>query len=165
MKGKWVGGSLEGCNMARMYTHRRGKSGSTKIHGQDLPDWSNTDKDEVEKIILSLHDSGHSSAEIGTILRDQHAVPDLRRVIGMRVSAFLAEKGKVSTYPEDMMNLMRKAVSLIDHLSSNRKDLHNMRSLELTESKIRRLAKYYQSHGRLAADWKYKRDQVRLMVE
>ena len=151
--------------MARMYAHKRGKSGSTKVHGEELPEWSNTDKDAIEELILSLHEEGHSNADIGTILRDQHAVPDLRRVIGMRIGTFLSGKNLVSTYPEDMMNLMRKAVSIIDHLSNNRKDLHNRRALELTESKIRRLARYYQSHGRLASDWKYKRDQVRLMVE
>ncbi len=151
--------------MARMYAHKRGKSGSTKVHGEELPEWSNTDKDAIEELIDSLHQEGHSNADIGTILRDQHAVPDLRRVIGMRIGAYLSGKGIDPTYPEDMMNLMRKAVSIIDHLSSNRKDLHNRRALELTESKIRRLARYYQSHGRLSSDWKYKRDQVRLMVE
>ena len=151
--------------MARMYAHKRGKSGSTKVHGEELPEWSNTDKDAIEELIDSLHQEGHSNADIGTILRDQHAVPDIRRVIGMRIGAYLSGKGIDPTYPEDMMNLMRKAVSIIDHLSSNRKDLHNRRALELTESKIRRLARYYQSHGRLSSDWKYKRDQARLMVE
>ena len=151
--------------MARMYAHKRGKSGSTKVHGEELPEWSNTDKDAIEELIDSLHQEGHSNADIGTILRDQHAIPDIRRVIGMRIGAYLSGKGIVPTYPEDMMNLMRKAVSIIDHLSSNRKDLHNRRALELTESKIRRLARYYQSHGRLSSEWKYKRDQVRLMVE
>jgi small subunit ribosomal protein S15 len=151
--------------MARMYAHKRGKSGSTKVHGQDLPEWANTDKKEIEGLISSLHDDGHTAAIIGTILRDQHAVPDVRKVIGQRITSFLTSQDKVATYPEDMMNLMRKAVSIIDHISSNRKDIHNTRALELTESKIRRLAKYYQSKGRLAADWKYKRDQIRLMVE
>ena len=151
--------------MARMYAHKRGKSGSTKVHGEELPEWSNTDKDAIEELIISLNKEGHSNAEIGTILRDQHAVPDMCRVIGMRIGTFLSAKNLESTYPEDMMNLMRKAVSIIDHLSHNRKDLHNRRALELTESKIRRLARYYQSHGRLASEWKYKRDQVRLMVE
>ena len=151
--------------MARMYAHKRGKSGSTKVHGEELPEWSNTDKDAIEELIDSLHQEGHSNADIGTILRDQHAIPDIRRVIGMRIGAYVSGKGIVPKYPEDMMNLMRKAVSIIDHLSSNRKDLHNRRALELTESKIRRLARYYQSHGRLSSDWKYKRDQVRLMVE
>ena len=70
-----------------------------------------------------------------------------------------------STYPEDMMNLMRKALSLIDHLSSNKKDLHNRRQLELCESRLRRLAKYYVGTGRISSTWTYKRDQLRLMVE
>ncbi len=63
------------------------------------------------------------------------------------------------------MNLMRRALSLIDHLSSNKKDLHNRRQLELCESKIRRLASYYKGTGRIDADWVYKQDQLRLMVE
>ena len=61
---------------------------------------------------------------------------------------------------------MRKAVGIIDHLGSgNHKDIHNKRALELTEAKIRRLAKYYISEGRLSSEWKYKRDELRLMVE
>jgi small subunit ribosomal protein S15 len=54
---------------------------------------------------------------------------------------------------------------LIDHLESNRKDRHNSRQLELTESKIRRLSRYYKGRGQLDAEWAYKRDQLRLMVE
>ena len=101
---------------------------------------------------------GHSSAAIGTILRDQHAVPDARAVIGKRISAVLSENDIGGSYPEDMMNLMRKAVGIINHLGSgNHKDIHNKRALELTE--------YYFSEGRLDADWKYKRDELRLMVE
>ena len=64
-----------------------------------------------------------------------------------------------------MMSLMRRALRLINHLDSNRKDRHNSRQLELTESKIRRLARYYQGHGLLDTEWAYKRDQLRLMVE
>lgn len=151
--------------MARMYAHRRGKSGSSKPHGQELPEWSNTDKSEVEELVIKLHNDGHNSAMIGTILRDQHAVPDARRVLGRRISQVVAEHGKPSDYPEDLMNLMRRTVNLLDHLESNHKDLHNFRSLALVESKIRRLARYYQSNGRLDVEWKYKREQVRLMVE
>jgi small subunit ribosomal protein S15 len=151
--------------MARMYAHRRGKSGSTKPHNEELPEWSLSDLKEVEELVLNLHDKGHSSAMIGTILRDQHAVPNPRAVLGRRIAQVIAEKGKPGDYPEDMMNLMRKAVKIIDHLTTNRKDLHNARSLHLIESKIRRLANYYQAKGKLDAAWKYKRDQVRLLVE
>jgi len=152
--------------MARMYAKRKGKSGSTKPHNESAPEWSNTDSAAVTELIVELGKAGHSSASIGTILRDQHAVPDVRSVLGKRISTVLSENDIGGTYPEDMMNLMRKAVGIIEHIGSgNHKDIHNKRALELTEAKIRRLAKYYISEGRLSADWKYKRDQLRLMVE
>tara|TARA_B100000287_G_scaffold282092_1_gene265797 strand:- start:982 stop:1458 length:477 start_codon:yes stop_codon:yes gene_type:complete len=157
-----LGGSI----MARMYAKRKGKSGSTKPHNESAPEWSNTDSAAVTELIVELGKAGHSSASIGTILRDQHAVPDVRSVLGKRISTVLSENDIGGSYPEDMMNLMRKAVGIIEHLGSgNHKDIHNKRALELTEAKIRRLAKYYISEGRLSADWKYKRDQLRLMVE
>ncbi len=153
--------------MARMYARRKGKSGSTKPHNETPPEWSNTDSKEITNLIIELGKAGHTTAQIGTILRDQHAVPDVRAALGgKRIGAILAENDIGGTYPEDMMNLMRKAVGIIEHMGSgNHKDLHNKRALELTEAKIRRLAKYYISEGKLPSDWKYKRDQLRLMVE
>lgn len=152
--------------MARMYSSNKGKSGSSKPFVTTAPEWSNSDAKEVTSLILELGNAGKTSAEIGTILRDQHAIPDVRLVLdGKRISSVLIENGIGGAYPEDMMNLMRKAVSLINHLGSNRKDHHNNRALHLTEAKIRRMARYYQSEGRLDSDWKYKRDQLRLMVE
>ena len=151
--------------MARMHSPGRGKSGSTKPMVDSAPEWSNTDEKEVTQLILSLASEGHSTAAIGTILRDQHAVPDVRLVLGKRIGQVLAENEITSKYPEDMMSLMRRALRLIDHLESNRKARHNARQLELTESKIRRLATYYQNEGHLDSEWAYKRDQLRLMVE
>lgn len=152
--------------MARMYKSRKGKSGSSKPFVNEAPAWSNTDKAAVTELVLDLAKAGNSTAEIGTILRDQHAVPNARLVLGKRIGQVLAENNVGGTYPEDMMNLMRQAVGLINHLGSgNHKDIHNKRSLELTEAKIRRLANYYKSEGRLPSDWRYKRDELRLMVE
>ena len=151
--------------MARMHSPGRGKSGSTKPMVDKAPEWSNTDAKEVTELILSLAAEGHNPATIGTILRDQHAVPDVRLVVGKRLGQVLAENDVNPKYPEDMMNLMRRALRLIDHLESNRKDRHNSRQLELTESKIRRLSRYYKGRGQLDTEWAYKRDQLRLMVE
>ena len=120
----------------------------------------------MTQLIVDLGKEGHSSASIGTILRDQHAVPNVRLVIGKRIGSVLAENNIGGTYPEDMMNLMQQAVGIINHLGSgNHKDLHNKRALEITESKIRRLAKYYMAEGRIPSEWRYKRDELRLMVE
>lgn len=148
-----------------MHSPGRGKSGSTKPLVDKAPEWSNTDPKAVTALILSLAEDGHNTATIGTILRDQHAVPDARLVVGKRIGQVLAENDITPQYPEDMMSLMRRALRLINHLESNRKDLHNSRQLELTESKIRRLSRYYQGHGLLDTEWAYKRDQLRLMVE
>ena len=151
--------------MARMHSKGKGTSGSSKPNNDKAPSWSESDKGTVEELIIKYANEGHSSAKIGSLLRDMHAVPDVRLVMGERISKTLLRNDLESTYPEDMMNLMRKALSLIDHLSGNKKDLHNRRQLELCESRLRRLAKYYVRTGRISSTWTYKRDQLRLMVE
>ena len=151
--------------MARMHSKGKGTSGSSKPNNDKAPSWSESDKGTVEELIIKYANEGHSSAKIGSLLRDMHAVNDVRLVMGERISKKLSRNDLESTYPEDMMNLMRKALSLIDHLSGNKKDLHNRRQLELCESRLRRLAKYYVRTGRISSTWTYKRDQLRLMVE
>ncbi|RAH16601.1 MAG: 30S ribosomal protein S15 [Methanobacteriota archaeon] len=150
--------------MARIHNGKKGKSGSTKPHNADIPEWSLKDPEKVKTLILELSEKGYSTAVIGTILRDQHAVPDVRKVCGKRINQILQENNKAAEIPEDLMNLLQRALALVDHLESNRKDLHNSRQLQLTESKIRRIARYYISEGKLSSDWKYDRKQVRLMV-
>ena len=87
--------------MARMYAKSKGKSGSTKPHNESLPEWANTDAKAVTELIWSRK-AGHSTT-IGTILRDQHAVPDARRVVGKRISGLWQRITSV-VLPEDMMN-------------------------------------------------------------
>ena len=151
--------------MARMHSNGKGSSGSEKPNSTEPSSWSNSDKKEVEELIVELSNAGNSTASIGTILRDRYAVPDVRLVTGERISKILARNDISTTYPEDMMNLMRRALGLIDHLNNNPKDLHNRRQLSLCESKIRRLSRYYKNNGTLSDSWTYKRDQLRLMVE
>ena len=151
--------------MSRMHSGGKGSSGSSKPTSKDLPVWSETDKKVIEGHILDLNNEGHSNAMIGTILRDKFAVPDVRLATGERISQILSRNGITPNYPEDMMNLMRRAQGLIDHLNNNSKDKHNRRQLELCESKIRRLSRYYKDSGKLDAEWQYKRDQLRLIVE
>ena len=151
--------------MGRMHSNGKGSSGSKKPDSSAPSPWSNSDKKEVEKLIVELSNAGNSNASIGTILRDRYAVPDVRLVMGERLSKILSRNDITTTYPEDMMNLMRRALGLIDHLNNNSKDLHNRRQLSLCESKIRRLSRYYKRKGYLPDSWTYKRDQLRLMVE
>ena len=151
--------------MSRMHSKGKGSSGSSKPHSKTPQEWSNSDKKEIEELIVQLTDEGHTNASIGTMLRDKHGVPDVRLVTGERISQTLDRLGKSSGLPEDLMSLMRRALRLIDHLSQNSKDIHNRRQLELCESKIRRLSRYYRENNQIDSEWTYKRDQLRLMVE
>jgi len=152
--------------MARMHARRKGKSGSThSVERKKHPDWSALNPREVESRVIELGKEGKSTSEIGLILRDQYAVPDVKLATGKKISKILESNNIKPEIPEDIRNLIDTALNLRKHLEGNNKDLHNKRNLHLTESKIRRLTKYYQSEGRLPADWKYSPKQAKLMFE
>ena len=151
--------------MARMHARRKGQSGSTRPMREKHPEWSSLNPREVESHVIELAKAGKTTSEIGSILRDQYAVPDVKLATGKKISKILEANNIKPEIPEDMRNLIGTALNLRKHLETNNKDLHNKRSLQLTESKIRRLAKYYQNEGRIPKDWKYSPKQAKLMFE
>jgi small subunit ribosomal protein S15 len=68
-------------------------------------------------------------------------------------------------FPEDMLALMRKRVDIQKHMLENKKDMTAVRGLEITDSKIRRLVKYYKGKGRIEASWNYNPDEIKLYLE
>ncbi len=146
-----------------MHARRKGRSGSSPQTRKENPKWSLNSKD-VEKLILELSASGNSSSEIGIILRDLHGVPSVKLATGNSISKILSSNNVSSQLPEDLTNLMRKAVRLGEHLKINKNDVHNTRSLNLTEAKILRLVKYYRSKNVLSEDWKYSLADAKLLV-
>lgn len=150
--------------MARMYARRRGTAGSVRPYRKEAPEWSNTDAAEIEKIIVELRKDGMSSSQIGLALRDRYGVPDVKLATGKRVNEILREKGLESEIPEDLRNLMQKALGLRKHLAENRKDVHNARQLQITESKVRRLGRYYVKSGRMPKGWTYKPETAEILL-
>lgn len=67
--------------------------------------------------------------------------------------------------PEDLLSLLKKAVRLREHLEKHKKDKHSKRGLELLESKIRKLGKYYVRKRILPKDWKYSPEEAKLIVQ
>jgi small subunit ribosomal protein S15 len=64
------------------------------------------------------------------------------------------------------MALMMKAINLNLHVQNgNRGDFSNRRGLQLVESKIRRLVKYYKRKEILPADWNYSLKNAELLIE
>ena len=151
--------------MARMHARKRGKSGSTKPAVKQLPGWVKQSKEEVVKLVVKLREEGKSTSMIGQILRDTHGIPSVKAIVGKNIKQILIEKKLYPDYPEDLLSLMRKAVRLNKHIQLNKMDNHNKRALQLTESKIRRLVKYYKGVKALPKDWYYRVDQAALILK
>jgi len=150
--------------MARMYAKRKGKSRSKPPHRTAPPDWVMYSAEEVEKLVLQLWAEGMSTSKIGLILRDQYGIPDVSLVCGKKILSIIEGAGLAPSIPEDLRNLIEKAVRLRKHLEFNKKDLHNRRSLQLCESKIRRLARYYKREGKLPKDWTYTPETAEILI-
>jgi len=129
------------------------------------PEWIEYSNEEIEELILKLRKEGNSTSMIGIILRDQYGIPDVKVVTGKKITKILEDHGQELEYPEDLMNLIRKAVNIRDHLNENPKDLHTRRGLRIIESKIRRLVKYYVKEGVLPEGWRYEPRSAALLVK
>ncbi|RLF90498.1 30S ribosomal protein S15 [Thermococci archaeon] len=150
--------------MARMHARKRGRSGSTRPYRTSPPEWVKYTPEEVEDLIVKLSKEGVPPSQIGIILRDQYGIPRAKLITGKRITKILKEKGLLQDIPEDLMNLIKRAVNLREHLDKHPKDLHSRRGLILIESKIRRLVKYYVNKGVLPEGWKYDPEQAKLLV-
>jgi small subunit ribosomal protein S15 len=150
--------------MARIYAHKKGASGSKRPYRVSTPGWVKTNKKEAESVILKLNKEGLSTAQIGTVLRDQYGVPSVKLISQKSVSQILKDKGVKFELPEDLFNLMKRAVKLRKHLETHKKDLHSKKGLKEVEMKIWRLLKYYRRTGVLPKDWKYTPETAALIV-
>jgi len=151
--------------MARMHARRRGKAGSKRPPAGAKATWLQLSTAEVEERVVKMHGEGLSAALIGLRLRDQYGVPGVRAVTGRALQQILESKGAVSEMPDDIAALLKRTVRLQVHLRANPKDLHNRRSLHLSQAKIRRLADYYKREGRLPADWDIAAKSAELMAQ
>jgi len=143
-------------NLARLYSSKRGRSGSTRPVSKKPPAWFKYAPEEVEALIAKLAKEGNSPSSIGAILRDKYGVPLVKPVAGKSITELVRASGQTPKVPEDLDNLFRRAGALRKHLEKNRKDYHNKRALATVESKIHRLVKYYKAEGRLQPEWEYK---------
>jgi small subunit ribosomal protein S15 len=80
----------------------------------------------------------------------------VKPIINKTISDILDQNDLKSEIPEDLNNIVTKAVGLQKHLKSNKNDRRNIRSLELIEAKVHRLSMYYKKIGRIPENWKYK---------
>ena len=139
-----------------------GMSHQTRPVSKRPPVWCRYTAEEVEALVMKLAKKGHPPSRIGIILRDQHGIPLAKPIAGKSVTQILKDRNLVSSLPEDLENLLRKATRLHIHYDKNKADLSNKRALQIVESKIYKLSRYYKNKGVLPQDWKYEPKAIAL---
>lgn len=151
--------------MARMHTRRKGQSGSKRPSTAQVPEWLDKDAAWVEEKVVELAKAGNTPSMIGLILRDQYGIPLVKVVTGKRVTEIVKEHDLQRRVPEDLRNMIARAGKMRRHLEEHgKKDFVSKRGLQLVESKIHRLSKYYRKNHVLSADWKYSPDKIAVLL-
>jgi small subunit ribosomal protein S15 len=151
-----------------MHSRRRGSSGSDRPAADEPPEWSDVDEDAIEERVVELAEEGHDPSQIGMKLRDEGVqgtpVPDVKLATGKKVTEILEANDVTPDFPEDLRNLMERAVRLRDHMAEHPGDAQNKRALQNTESKIRRLVDYYRG-DQLDETFTYEYDEAKELLE
>ena len=148
-----------------MHSRKKGKSGSTRPEVRKKQSWVKYNAKEVEALVIKLGKSEMSASMIGIKLRDSYGIPDVQAITKKKIFQILKENKLGTKLPEDLINLIRKHVSLTNHRENNKQDMTAKRGFQLTESKINRLVKYYKKTNKMPEDWKFDRSKAKLLVE
>merc|ERR1739845_163728 len=129
--------------MGRMHSNGKGISKSAKPYRRTPRKWFKKTAEELEEHVCKLSKKGYLPSQIGVILRDAHGVPSVKSITGTKVLLLLKRNGLAPEVPEDLYNLIKKAVSVRKHITTNRSDKDAKFRLILIESRIHRLTRYY----------------------
>ncbi len=150
--------------MARIHARVKGKSRSHKPLKADIPNWVENKHKEIETLVIKFGKQGMSSALIGLTLRDSYGIPSVKNITNKSITQILKENKLTEEIPEDLKNLIKRAITIRKHLETNKKDNVSKRGLKLTESKILRLQGYYKDNKVLPTTWNYNPKRAQLMV-
>lgn len=151
--------------MARMHSGKKGKSSSKKPLVKTKQSWLRYSSREIEMLVVKLAKEGKPASMIGLVLRDSYGVPDVKIITEKSITLILKEKKLAPKIPEDLMALIKKSITIRKHMEENKQDMTALRGLQLTESKIKRLVKYYKKKKKLPVDWKYDVKSIKLYAE
>lgn len=150
--------------MARLHSKKKGKSARKRAKRSEKAEFVEVSEDEIKEVVRNLYQQGTSVAQIGIVLRDEYGVPDFHAQVGVKLMEYLRSENIYKSFPEDLLNLFRRVVTMNEHLKGNKKDIHNQVKLTHVQSKIRRLLKYYKKSGKVPKDWNYSVERAALLV-
>ena len=109
--------------MGRMHAPGKGISSSALPYRRTPPSWMKTSPAEVVDQICKLAKKGLTPSQIGVVLRDSQGIAQVKSVTGNKVLRILKSNGLGPEIPEDLYQLIKKAVQVRKHLERNRKVL------------------------------------------
>jgi len=133
----------------------KGRSHPIRPVSKRPPAWCRYQPEEVEALVIKLTKEGYNPSMVGIILRDQYGIPLVKAITGKAITQIQRDAGLEPSIPVDLQSLLQRAERIRKHLERNRKDLYNKRSLQIVESRIRKLANYYLRKGVLPENWRY----------
>lgn len=147
-----------------MHSRAKGKSGS-KRPIKKVPSWAPYKGKEVEKLVIKYAKAGKSGSQIGMILRDSYGINSVKALTEKTVTDVLNENHLQKKLPEDMISLIKKMISIKQHMEKNKQDKTALRGLQLTQSKINRLVKYYKRIKLLPSGWTLDTERLKMYLE
>eukprot|EP00997_Jenningsia_sp_PLL12_P008310 NODE_5066_length_605_cov_196.401079_g4373_i0.p1 GENE.NODE_5066_length_605_cov_196.401079_g4373_i0~~NODE_5066_length_605_cov_196.401079_g4373_i0.p1 ORF type:complete len:152 (-),score=25.10 NODE_5066_length_605_cov_196.401079_g4373_i0:73-528(-) len=150
--------------MGRMHSNGKGISNSCLPYRQSAPAWLKTTARDTVKMICKMAKKGTPPASIGITLRDAHGIGQVKAVTGRKILRILKHNGMAPEIPEDLYNMIKKAVTVRKHLEKSRKDKASKYRLLLIESRIHRLARWYRKVKQLPSKWKYESSTASTLV-
>ncbi|KAG0420380.1 40S ribosomal protein S13 [Dictyocoela roeselum] len=140
--------------MARMHSHSHGKSKTVKPYNSQYPEYIQKSPEEIINFIVNLAKKGVKPTQIGNILRDEECVGRISDITHKNLLQILKEHGVAPAIPEDLDNLVKKCSNIRNHLKEFKNDKDAKYRLNLAESKLYRLARYYKKRRDIPANWK-----------
>ena len=150
--------------MGRMHTPGKGISKSALPYKRTPASWVKQTAADVEDRVCKYAKKGLTPSQIGVILRDSQGIAQVKAVTGNKILRILKANGLAPAIPEDLYQLVKKAVAIRKHLGTFRKDKDSKFRLILVESRIHRLARYYRGVRKLEANWKYESSTASALV-
>ncbi|KAL3481665.1 ribosomal S13/S15 N-terminal domain-containing protein [Aspergillus californicus] len=150
--------------MGRLHSKGKGIASSALPYSRTPAPWVKTTPDAVVEQICKLAKKGASPSQIGVVLRDSHGIAQVKTVTGNKILRILKSNGLAPEIPEDLYQLIKKAVAVRKHLERNRKDTDSKFRLILIESRIHRLSRYYKTVAVLPPTFKYESATASTMV-
>jgi len=140
--------------MARMHSSGKGQSISMKPLSTTVPTYLAKPIAEIKKDIIHLANKGMVPSAIGNMLRDNYGVGNARDIFGMTILEFCKQNNCAPIIPEDLAALIEKSNIIRAHLIAHRKDNDAKYRLNLVNSKLHRLVRYYKTKNVLPGNYK-----------